>query len=195
MTGRRTAQRDRAACNGMTLLEILCVMLLVSVFAALVFPGISALERSGKRRHAAATTASLVIAAEKYRTRYGRWPMLTEDGESDVFYAPDDDSCTITSGRLIEQASLMGAFTTSRIENPLQHRFIEADSENMKSGRLIDPWGKPYILLVDADGDHRIEIAFTHESAGELSLTTNATCIAFSWGDSPSHPVFSHSTN
>jgi len=184
-----------ASRRGMTLMELLCVMLLVSVFAALVFPGIAALERSGKRRQAAGTSTSLVLAIEQYRTRYGRWPLLTQNEDADVIYAPDDDTCSVSSGTLVEQAELIGALTTNRTENPLLHRFIEVESDNIKDGRLVDPWGRPYIVLVDADADRLIQISAEHESAGELTLATNATVIALSWGESPGNAVYSHSTN
>ena len=187
----RNATRDAA----FTIIELLCVMLLVSVFAAMVFPAITALQRAGRRHYAATITADLMLATEQYRTTYGHWPLHTAQSDDDIIYAADATSYALATGTLSEQSDLIAALTTNLLHNPRNQSFIEIDTEYILENRLVDPWGEPILLLADGDGDGRIIVDLTHNTThARIQLNTNAQCIAVSWGDSPNMPVFSFST-
>lgn len=181
--------------RGFTLLEILCVILLISVFSAMVYPAIHALRRTHKRSRAAGETAELALAAERFKARYGHWPLKTTDGDSDWVYLPDDERCATGNGEALEQKDLILALTGVHAYNPRNHLFLQPSDEQMDNGQWIDPWGEPYGLLVDGNADGAIEINIEHLQNGKsIQIATNLQCVAFSWGNIDGPPVYSYST-
>ncbi len=185
-----------SACRGMTLIELLCVMFLITMFASLIFPGVTALHRAHQRRKAAATAARILLATEQYRSVYGHWPLYKNDIDTDLVYAVPDGphATTVTAGEMADQRELIGALTTNLVQNPRNQLFLEIDDESMSEGYLLDPWGRPYILFADGDGDGFLNAGIKRSERDVITIATNKPGIVVSWGHRAGEPVFSSST-
>ena len=94
---------------------------------------------------AEADVVTLATALGSFISRYGSAPhmcMLRNDASTDV------------TDKLLAVLAGDGRDAVARRENPESCPFIVGDSRN----RLRDPWGNPYHILHDSDGDGRIRL-------------------------------------
>lgn len=99
------------------------------------------------------TANEIVIAIKGYGVEYNRFPLLGER-------LPVDSEVITSSGSLLN--ALMG--DDDKI-NPRKIKFIDPPiAKNNVNGllekdgkrMLVDPWGKPYYILIDFDGDGKV---------------------------------------
>ncbi len=126
---------------GFTLLEILVVVLIITVLAAIV--GVNVANAPGKARHAAATAQiqSFETALKLYRMEQGQYPSQRQGLA--VLVAPPDD-----------------------LPNPAAY----PESGYLDSpGVPLDPWGQEYVYLTPGPGSQAYEIltyGADHEPGG-----------------------------
>jgi prepilin-type N-terminal cleavage/methylation domain-containing protein len=159
--------------HGFTLMELLIVISILAVLAAILLPAM----RGALRRADVATAVNdmnnIVGGIKSYYTEYGKWPMDRLQGDED-----DDDevfgSKTIASGN--EQAEVMAilrgidepTYNPDYLNNPKKIAFVEVPQKSMEGtdkdgntyvqddGYYLDPWENPYIIIMDRDFDGEI---------------------------------------
>lgn len=177
----RTADRLR---RGITLLELLGVMLIFFIIWAFVFPAAERMVDNSRRRQAAADVHAIAAALLEYRRAYGVFPDATEDDVNvygaDIAYlvaggdAPhgvvptrSDDVRAVDARRLWQALRPCdpASAATANPDNPRRIAFLEPDHARVRDDLLLDPWGAPYVAVVDAnadgwigssDGDHAV---------------------------------------
>ena len=163
-----------ASRRGITLLELLGVMLIFFIIWAFVFPAAEGLVRNSRRRQASADVHALASALLEYRRVYGSFPeagLSDGDCSGDVVYLPaaTDGAPAPTVGgdaRTADAEVLLKALLPSGELNPRSIAFLEPDHARIRDGILVDPWGDPYVAVVDADANGWVG---TVQSSGETS--------------------------
>ncbi len=156
--------------SGFTLLEILVVVVIIGILVSLLLPSVTMLKNAAKRKQARIKALAFVSAVTKYRTEYGKYPGQTQD---DV----DQD---IEPEVMLEEI----------IENPRDRIFMDFTPEDFtEDGELADPWGMPYVIAINENGDDETEMeGEISGSFGTVTFSTNVPDINIclvSWGGDP----------
>lgn len=163
--------------SGITLLELLGVMLIFFIIWAFVFPAAEGMVDNSRRRQAAADVHAIATALVEYRRAYGVFPAATEEdvGATDIAYllcvgnTPHGVTPATSGGdaRDVDARRLWQALRpcdpsspdTANPDNPRRIAFLEPDHARIRDDLLLDPWGAPYIAVVDANADGWIGVS------------------------------------
>lgn len=129
---RRRRRTPRLKCQAFTLIELLCVMVIVAVVSAFVFAaGTSANQRAMSAR-ATAELASLGAALESYKLAYGDYPQTA--------------SGMILLQSLIGKRGPTEASIDGKAVLDLAHftTFEDLDPYTTHMAEMVDPWGRVY---------------------------------------------------
>lgn len=146
------AIHDRRA---FTLLELLTVIAIVGLLAALIFPGVSAARRSAGKAKTKVQFSQWVAAIESFRSEYGYYPVFDPNGllngGATVTNHPFHD---LLAARHRDGSALTGS-EPAAVQNRkliVFHAFTDADF--VSSGLLRDAFDKTEIaVLMDRDLD------------------------------------------
>ena len=169
--------------RGFTLVELLVVIAIIAVLAAISIPIGLRVYNSAKKTAAAAAMKQTVESVNAY---YRGHNTLTynispsESGKSSADNPADGEAAEATAGYDAFIAALTGegSGTQTRIKYLKLQDAKHADTEDVADGitrdssniahGMVDPWGNPYHLQIDADYDEAIEIdcsGYTNETA------------------------------
>lgn len=140
----RDRKRDTAVAAAFTLLELLTVMAIIIVLAALIIGGVGYAQRRGATERAKAEVAALSVALESYKIDHGEYPrndvtenLIPADPETGKIVASPDSSYPTAGIFLL--ASLEGNGTSNRYFEPRQDMISTTASRY-----LVDPFGTAY---------------------------------------------------
>lgn len=124
------AGRPRA--RGFTLVELLVVIAILGILISLVTAGAQAARRRGAVTKAKTTIAALETAIGMYNDDMGDYPATGNDA---LVSAMQDDPKNV------------------KWDGP----YMEFKHDELKDGRLVDPWGNPYVYISANGGapEHR----------------------------------------
>ena len=156
--------------RGYTLIEILVVIVIISVLASLIASQVMKIIDDGNRLKTRAIVVDLKTGLNSYRTEYGRFPLenLTDEKEW----------LTDGSTALIDTLTGLPAEGGAVNLNPKAIRFVEfPTAKNDRHGiisqprpsRLVDMWGNPFRVLLDADGDNQVKNPDAQNSDPKIS--------------------------
>jgi hypothetical protein len=117
----------------------------IAVALGLMAGAVPAIKVAAKKTEATQMSFALVVALGAYVTEYQRLPSAptgnpTQDGELDNHAVLD----------------VLRSLNSER--NPRKVVFFEARAQAFSNGVLTDPWGRPYHIAVDMDGDGKIVV-------------------------------------
>ena len=163
-------QLSRKHNSGFTLVEILAVMLIIAILFALLMPAITAVRRAAMRADAGGRATDLVSAIKQYRNVYGTWPGQTQGSVDTTYYGA-------------EQRAVISAITN----NPKDQMFIQITDKYLNNGVYLDPWRRPYVIVMDEDDDGIVPLSCV-TSAVPYSVVITGRVAIMSWGYDPTDP-------
>jgi prepilin-type N-terminal cleavage/methylation domain-containing protein len=141
--------------HAFTLLELLTVIAIVGILAALIFPGVSAARRSAGKAKTKVQFSQWAAAIESFRSEYGYYPVFDANGlvngGATAVYHPFHD---LLAARHRDGSSLGGSETAAVQNRKLIAFHSFTDGNFTSSGLLRDAFDQTEIaVLVDRDLD------------------------------------------
>jgi type II secretory pathway pseudopilin PulG len=173
--------------RALTLLELVAVIAMIAILLLLLFPFRLSPRPSSLRSRASSTVRSIVHACENYANDYGKYPEIPDalvgaapgEKRGGAYYSfgdRPDGKCKVNNDQLFDvlRANARGPNVDHKL-NLRQQRYFEdgkasdrknphggfADGEDFSDdiqGQFIDPWGKQYCVILDADGDRELKM-------------------------------------
>ena len=148
---------------GFTLIEMLTVIAIIAILAAIMVPVTGAAKRIAERRRAMTEMNSIKVAAIQFYTehRYMPWPGDPKVGEDKW-----------TSGA--DQSPVMDLLTGN---NPLKKTYLQIPTKSQDPGNpllFVDPWGQPYQIGMDRNMDGAVQWEGTNIMEKVLVLSPGA---------------------
>lgn len=133
-----------------TLIELMVVIAIIALLAALLFPALVGAREKAKNRRASAGVAELALAIRAYRGEYHKWPYQSQS-VTDVTFVGNNFRVV----RLLRGENDEGF-------NPKNKVFLSAPTNLLDNlGNYVDPWGVPYLICMDESDNGVLDIRFT----------------------------------
>ena len=141
-------QAKRNGTGGFTLVEMLVVVAVISILAAILIPSIGAAQKSAKNRKAELECTSIKTAVEEFYKDFHYMPWgKPNDNKS---RAGDDQWAESAAEQKDVMAFLLG-------DNKLGKAYIEfSDAADGEKGVFYDPWKNPYRIGMDRNMDQQV---------------------------------------
>lgn len=166
---------NRSLPKGFTLIELLVVIAIIAVLASAGFAVGPAMMNKAKRLSAQATATAIANSVEQFYTDYSALPDPGSTSADTEFTSSDAALLDILAG---------GTKATSISQNPRKIRYLSVkEAKNGLDGavytgtsidKIVDPFGKPYYIVLDYDYDERL----TLNPGGTGSVTLNGRRVA-----------------
>lgn len=157
-----------------TLIELLVVITIIAILMGLLFPAFKGVQDQAKRTQAKNDVTQIVTAINAFYTEYGKYPLATDD-------TPIADNAALMNelrglASQTQNPKLIVFFSPPDSKDPTKPRSgIGAD------GKDYDPWGLPYVVVIDGNYDNQIDNPYNKDTgAGADKIRQGA--IAWSLG-------------
>lgn len=134
--------------SSFTLIEMLAVCAIIAILTGILYPALRTIRDGPKKAQARADIRKLELAIQSYYNEYGKWP---DTSGATPAAATDADFITMLNGNRHPYTSAQAASGSYASNyNPRAIRFMEVNKKQSSSdGLFLDPWGTPYIILID----------------------------------------------
>ena len=154
--------------NGFTLVDLLVVIAIVGILAAILFPAINQGIKRAEITRAKQEMNHIIAAVKAYYAEYSKMPTPDTNGDADHTFGGKED-ISKSSGRVKPQNVVMNILrdvdaqgNMNHTNNPRRIAFLDAPESSLSDtdkgydlaeGYYLDPWGNPYIICMDTDYD------------------------------------------
>jgi type II secretory pathway pseudopilin PulG len=161
---------------------MLVVIVIIVVLMGLAFPVFQGVQNQARRTQARNDLMQIVTAVNAYYAEYGKYP-LTPATPADTTYG-----ATPTNEQLFNELRSVAPLQNPRgivflsppdVKDPNRPR-AGISSAPATAGQYFDPWGKPYMIRIDADYDNQVNNPYS-QNAGSAPLLRSGV-IAWSFG-------------
>ena len=168
--------------SAFTLIELLVVISIIAVLMGLAFPAFQGVQNSARRTQAKNDLVQIVTAVNAFYTEYGKYPIPG---------AAPGDEYTVGLASNTTKALFDALRGLDATFNPRQIEFIKPpDAKDTAAprggmgppaeGQFYDPWGKPYVISIDADYNNEVSNPYSANAGATPKL--RAGVIAWSLG-------------
>jgi len=127
-----------SSCKRFTLIELLVVIAIIGILAGLVFPALGTVRNNAKKSKASSECQAMKTAIVMYESEFSCWPGNV--GSKDGLVTNYVEMCKILTGK-----------------NSKKTVFFEVGVGYDENKGILDPWGNPYQVILDADYDGKID--------------------------------------
>jgi prepilin-type N-terminal cleavage/methylation domain-containing protein len=169
--------RGRGLSSAFTLVELLTVVAIIGILAALIFPGVSAARRSAGKAKTKVQFAQWTAAIEAFRSEYGYYPAFDASGLVNGGVTQDNHIFhDLLAARKRDGTALSGGEPAALQNRKLIPFHAFSDTDLAATGLIRDAWDNTEIaVLVDRDLDGTIKQGpdfTTLPSVGGISPST-----------------------
>jgi len=134
--------------RGFTLVELMIVMGVIIVLATLLFPVIVGMREKTRDRQARVEVRNVLLALKTYRMDYGKWPKQNQAAEDPPQYFTNNWEV------------ILPLIARDPVENPRGKVYLTLQATNQLDSltNFIDPWGVPYVIVLDENMDAGLKI-------------------------------------
>ena len=168
--------------NGFTLIEILTVIAIIAILAAILVPVAGKARETALRRRAAAEMNSIKVAVVQF--------------QSDHRYMPWGDPANKTEARVgvdvwtteVSNHELLMRWLTG--ENPLKKISLQIPEKSRPEDKSLvfnDPWKKPYMVGLDRNLDGAVTVVGSESSWDNKTVMERV--LVYSKGDPETDPL------
>ena len=178
---------ESGSAEAFTLIELLVVIAIIAVLAGLLLPVASSLMTKANITQARHDELQIVSAIQAFNTEYGAYPLTASEQGQDSFTFGENDP---KSSVLIDILRANPQQTLTQTLNPRGIVFIEIPTARSATkpraglgqtdGQPYDPWGRPYIIRIDANYDGQVENPYGRNAGSTPDL--HNPVIAWSFG-------------
>ncbi len=153
---------------GFTLVELLVVIGIIALLAAILLPAMNAAFNKAEKSQAQVEVRSILAAIQAYNNEYGKVPVRAamqgnNDDSAGDLYAADISKSVIKALNGIHDSSANG------VPNPRKIAFLDSQGSST-DGTFNDPWGdaavpRQYLMKMDTDYSNSIRYTNTTYSA------------------------------
>ena len=137
---------------GFTLMELLISISLIIILLGVMIPAIKKIQEAGKTTMAESEAAALQSAIKSYHTRYGMYP-LEDPNDLQSYYKKDSDEVLPPEQVLALLENIADKNDKGVFLLELENYRKELDKNDNPTGKILDPYGDPYMFLMDVHND------------------------------------------
>ncbi|MBP5585706.1 MAG: prepilin-type N-terminal cleavage/methylation domain-containing protein [Lentisphaeria bacterium] len=139
-----------------TLIELLVVIAIIAILAGLVFPALGVVRNNAKKSKANSECQSMKTAIIMYESEFSCWP-ANVSGSTDAL---------VSSSEYIQMCKRLTG------ENSKKTVFYEVGVGYDENKGILDPWGRPYQVILDVDFDGKIKAVDAVEAVNKVNNRT-----------------------
>ena len=147
-----------------TVIELLIVIGIIALLAALMFPVMQLVRNKAKALKAKSMATAICAAVDQYELDYGIIPYNVGNSDSQVDESKGTDYDTMIA--ILSQQDYSGHSYKSK-GNPRMVTYLNVPSNYNKEG-YVDPWGHKFVILLDSNYDGKVKTSSGQELFGKV---------------------------
>ncbi len=149
--------KAKLACicrRAFTLIELLVVITIVAILAGLTMVAANVVASRARNLEARAAIRDVTLAIKNYEADYNRLPArVGAGGDKEIDLA---GGCALLKTLLGDNPDNLNPAARHYMEPRMARGGVNGLAGDDDQFSLVDPWGEPYIVVLDSDGDGRI---------------------------------------